>query len=114
MNIDLSGYRIDELKGLQHDIEEEIKTRQQSEVAKARQRILAIVREAGLSLEELFATAAPKLSKSIRRKKAPERKPQAKYQNPADQSQTWSGRGRKPKWVTEGLAAGKQLSDLRV
>lgn len=26
---------------------------------------------------------------------------------------TWSGRGRRPAWVNEALAAGKQLEDLR-
>lgn len=37
----------------------------------------------------------------------------AKYQGP--DGQTWSGgRGRKPGWVTEALAAGKSLSDYEI
>jgi len=36
-----------------------------------------------------------------------------KYRGPA--GETWSGgRGRKPRWVTEALAAGKSLSDFEV
>lgn len=37
----------------------------------------------------------------------------AKYRGPAGES--WSGgRGRKPRWVTEALAAGKALSDFEI
>ena len=37
----------------------------------------------------------------------------AKYRGPA--GETWSGgRGRKPKWVTEALAAGKSLADFEI
>ena len=37
----------------------------------------------------------------------------AKYRGPT--GETWSGgRGRKPRWVTEALAAGKSLSDYEI
>jgi DNA-binding protein H-NS len=35
----------------------------------------------------------------------------AKYRNPTNPSETWSGRGRKPKWVEEKLAAGRSLEE---
>ena len=35
-----------------------------------------------------------------------------RYVNPADPGQTWSGRGRRPRWVTEQIGAGKSLEDL--
>ncbi|MBF0140586.1 MAG: H-NS histone family protein [Magnetococcales bacterium] len=38
----------------------------------------------------------------------------AKYQNPADPKQTWSGRGRKPGWVLSHLGAGGQLEALEI
>jgi len=38
----------------------------------------------------------------------------AKFRNPDNPSETWSGRGRKPKWVEEKLTAGSQLSDLHI
>jgi DNA-binding protein H-NS len=41
-------------------------------------------------------------------------KVRAKYQNPADPSQTWAGRGTKPRWVTEMLDAGMSIDDLRI
>ena len=37
-----------------------------------------------------------------------------KYRNPGNPAETWSGRGRKPRWVEEQVAAGRGLSDLLV
>ena len=36
----------------------------------------------------------------------------AKYAHPENADQTWTGRGRKPRWVQEALDAGKTLDDL--
>ena len=48
----------------------------------------------------------------------PERRPYAKvhpkFRNPKPPHQTWSGRGRQPRWVREWLAAGKTIDDLRI
>lgn len=107
-NIDLSGYNLSELKGLQHDIEKEIKNRQHQDLRKAREQILAIAQEAGVSVEELLA-AGDKKSKSGSGQKV-----QARYQNPADNKQTWTGRGREPKWIAEGRASGHSFDDFRI
>jgi DNA-binding protein H-NS len=37
-----------------------------------------------------------------------------KYRNPGNPAETWSGRGRKPRWVEEQVAAGRGLSDLLI
>ena len=37
-----------------------------------------------------------------------------KYRNPENADETWSGRGRQPKWVQAALAAGEKLSDLAI
>ncbi|WP_171172927.1 H-NS family nucleoid-associated regulatory protein [Ruegeria sp. HKCCA5929] len=36
-----------------------------------------------------------------------------KFRNPADSSQTWAGRGMKPRWVKEHLEAGGSLDELK-
>jgi DNA-binding protein H-NS len=81
---ELSNYNLAELKGLQFDIEKEIKSRQQDEV------------------------------KNGAAKNGGAQQGQARFRNPADASQTWTGRGRQPKWIAEGLAGGKSLDDFRV
>ena len=37
-----------------------------------------------------------------------------KYRNPGNPAETWSGRGRKPRWVEEQMAAGRALSDFLI
>ncbi len=37
-----------------------------------------------------------------------------KYRNPEDPSQTWSGRGKRARWLEEKLAAGAKLEDFAV
>lgn len=42
------------------------------------------------------------------------RKVMPRYRNPLDLSQTWSGRGVKPRWVVEQIAQGRSLEDFRL
>jgi DNA-binding protein H-NS len=37
-----------------------------------------------------------------------------KYRNPADKSQTWAGRGIRPRWLVAALKGGKKLDDFAV
>lgn len=104
--IDLTGYTLGELKGLHHDVERAMKDRQQQEVQRAREQILAIAKEAGVPIEDLLDNPATKPKKKDGEKVEP------KYQNPHDTSQTWTGRGRQPKWLVEALANGKKPDDF--
>lgn len=36
----------------------------------------------------------------------------SRYRSPENASQTWSGRGRRPSWIIDALAAGLTLEDL--
>ena len=38
----------------------------------------------------------------------------AKYRNPENPSETWSGRGHQPRWVQTQLASGRTLADLTI
>jgi DNA-binding protein H-NS len=37
-----------------------------------------------------------------------------KYRNPGRPSETWSGRGRTPRWVAVQLSQGKKIDDFRI
>ncbi|SFQ27806.1 DNA-binding protein H-NS [Bradyrhizobium sp. Ghvi] len=37
-----------------------------------------------------------------------------KYRNPSNRSETWAGRGKQPRWVTNLLKSGKRIDDLRI
>jgi DNA-binding protein H-NS len=36
------------------------------------------------------------------------------YRNPAEPSETWSGRGNRPRWLAAQIAAGKDQDDFRI
>ncbi|MGX4770544.1 H-NS histone family protein [Bradyrhizobium guangdongense] len=44
---------------------------------------------------------------------ASEAKRSPRFRNPNDPSQTWSGRGKRPRWVTDLLETGVELEELR-
>ncbi len=37
-----------------------------------------------------------------------------KFRNPDQPSQTWAGRGKKPRWFAAQLRSGKRMDDLRI
>ena len=37
-----------------------------------------------------------------------------KYRNPAHRSETWAGRGKQPRWLSDQLSHGKKLNDFRI
>ena len=41
-------------------------------------------------------------------------KVEPKYRNPEDSSETWAGRGLKPRWLTAALKGGKKLEDFAI
>ncbi|HRJ52778.1 MAG TPA: H-NS histone family protein [Candidatus Thiothrix moscowensis] len=102
-NVDISNLSVAELEALRGSIENVIGSRRQTELVNLRQAIEDMVEEAGFTLEEVMQAAPPK-----------KRAVPAKYRNPADPSQTWSGRGRKPGWVEELIANGGSLDDCLI
>jgi DNA-binding protein H-NS len=48
----------------------------------------------------------------------PQRRPypkvRPKFRNPKRPSETWSGRGKQPRWVSELLAVGSSLDDFQI
>lgn len=106
--MNLSGMSVVELRALQEQITQEIKDKTQAELVKAREEILAIAQNAGISLKDLLD------SQSNAKNRAPKTKVAVRYRHPANGSLQWTGRGRQPKWIQGWIAAGKALDDLRV
>ena len=71
-----------------------------------------MVKAEGLSLSELFPQ--PGKAKAQPKGKSQAELPKVKYRNPDNDSQTWTGTGRKPAWIIEALSSGKTHEDLRV
>ncbi|AUQ64941.1 H-NS family nucleoid-associated regulatory protein [Phaeobacter inhibens] len=107
MAIDLNGLNAAELEALAKEIETRKVEVEKETKQSAYAEMLAIADKHGVPFEEVVALHGGKGRKSGA--KAP-----AKYANPADPSQTWSGHGRKPAWVHEALEAGKSIEDLEI
>jgi DNA-binding protein H-NS len=76
-------------------------------VTKLREKINALIKAEGFTFDDVFGARAPKSKRSGTTVAA-------KYRNPDDAEQTWSGRGKRPLWFNEALKAGKKESDLLV
>lgn len=76
---------------------------------KLREKINALVKAEGFGLDEVLGGRAGSGARGKARGKV---KP--KYRNPADPSQTWSGRGKRPRWFHAALSAGKKEKDLLI
>lgn len=77
-----------------------------------KRRITKEKRELERRLTMLRGNPVEDVGSSARHRRYP--KVLTRYRNPAEPSETWSGRGRRPKWVTAQLKFGKKLEDLAV
>ena len=53
-----------------------------------------------------------KRSKAAKRRPYPQVTP--KYRNPANPTETWSGRGKQPRWLSEQISLGKNPDEFRI
>lgn len=71
-------------------------------------KIVALIKKAGLSAQDIVkAMKGTRGRKRATTSKLAGRKVAPKYRNPADKTQTWTGRGRMPAWAAELSEAGK-------
>src|SRR6266850_2297527 len=100
---DLKSMSVDELWSLHEFVSSELARKIAAQRAKLDQRL----RQLGLSA----------LSNNVK-KTSHARRPYPrvfpKYRNPAEPSETWAGRGKKPRWLTAQLKSGKRIDDFRI
>jgi DNA-binding protein H-NS len=122
MKVDLKGLTRRQLERLRADVDKAVERLADTEKKEALRAAEKAAKAHGYSLDELTgvkAAAAPK-AKSPRKpaKKAVDADGRAKvapkFRNPANPDETWSGRGRSPKWMAEHLEAGGSKEDLAI
>lgn len=102
MKFELDSLSLKDLKSLQSEVAEMIAT---FEVRKKQEALSALEEQAkafGYSLSDLMGAAASKKRKPAK----------AKYANPENRAETWTGRGRKPRWMEAALKAGRKPEDM--
>ncbi|WP_119156609.1 H-NS family nucleoid-associated regulatory protein [Caldimonas tepidiphila] len=93
-----------ELLAQRQELEKQIEAARKQELADAIAKVKALMSQYGLTMADITSSKA---SSAKGTKVAP------KYRN-AETGETWTGRGRQPKWVEAALASGKKLEDLAV
>ncbi len=96
----LSLKELDSLEAKLQNAIAEARTKERSELKK---KVADLAASHGFSVSELFGGKGSAKSKSV-----------AKYANPDDSVDTWTGRGRKPNWVIARLKKGAKLSDFEI
>ncbi len=104
---DLDAMSMDELQALAANVKKAMANVEKRRRKEARDAIEKVAREYGMSISDVLgsAPAAKKSSKAA----AP-----AKFANPEDPSQTWSGRGRQPGWYKKAVEGGADPSSLAI
>lgn len=101
---DLEALSLSDLKKLQRDVAKAITTFEDRQKAEAKAKLEAFAKDLGYPLTELISSDA----KALRPSSPP------KYRHPENPNVTWTGRGRKPAWFVEALAAGKTEADMAI
>lgn len=104
MTIDLNSLSLKELKDLQSSVNKAVNGFEDRKRKEALSKVEDAARALGFTLSELTGTVVP-------RKRSPA---VPKYANPANTSETWSGRGRKPRWFAAALKAGKKPEHMAI
>lgn len=107
MTIDLNTMSRKDLQKMRADVDKalgSVADRERRAAIDAAERAVA---EHGFTLADLTGIAGGK-------GKARKSKGAAKYRNTTNPDQTWSGKGRRPNWINEAEAAGRDLADFLI
>ena len=105
-DIDLESMDRKELETLISDARKALETLEARKKLEAKRAAEDTLKAYGFSLNDIVD------DKTAPGKKATRGAP--KYAHPEDPTLTWTGRGRKPKWIVEALEAGKSIDDFAI
>ena len=108
MKPDISKLSVEELKRLQVETEALIVSKKDQAIEDAYDQIVAIADGLGFSIEELLELGEQKRKKTTRKAVEP------RYRNKNNPADTWTGRGKQPRWLVAELEKGAKLEDFLI
>ena len=108
MKPDISELSVEELKRLQVEAEALIVSKKDQAIEDAYDQIVAIADGLGFSIEELLELGEQKRKKTTRKAVEP------RYRNKNNPEDTWTGRGKQPRWLVAELEKGAKLEDFLI
>lgn len=109
MSHDLSDLSVAELEELIAEARSLINDKQDQRVQKGYLQVVQIASELGMTVEELLERGRGKAHKPVTRGVVPPR-----YRNPMNAEETWTGRGKQPRWVASNISRGITLEDMLI
>ena len=107
VNVDKMSLK--ELVELESKVQKAIAAARDRERSELKKKMSELAQTHGLSVAELFGggrgVKAGAKNKSVGI---------ARYANPEDKADTWTGRGRKPNWLVERLKKGAKLAEFEI
>lgn len=110
----MAGFNVDkltlkELVELEAKVQKAIAAARDRDRSELKKKMAELAQNHGFTVNELFgggrAGKAGAKGKSVG---------VARYANPDDKSDTWTGRGRKPNWLLERLKKGAKIADFEI
>ncbi|WP_436660091.1 H-NS histone family protein [Acinetobacter sp. P1(2025)] len=108
MKPDISDLSVEDLKRLQAEAEALIASKKDQAIEDAYNQIIAIAENVGYSVEELLELDEQKRKKTTRKAVEP------RYRNKNNADETWTGRGKQPRWLVAELEKGAKLEDFLI
>lgn len=113
MSIDLKGLSAKQLGALIKTAKkQQALVAKRTPIAKVRTQLTRLAKAEGYTIEELFGGAAAKKPGPKPGRKLGKVAP--KYRNPANTKETWTGRGKQPRWLAELTAQGKKVEEFLI
>ncbi len=111
--LDLEAMSVDTLWALHEEISKILSDRISSEKQELEKRLALLNRGiAGIAAIDDARGPTSFNANGEPRRKYPRVLP--KYRNPAMPSQTWSGRGKQPRWLVAAIKSGRKIEDFRI
>lgn len=107
-NVDLELMSLEDLWSLHEDISAILSARIRAEKRELEKRLALLNR--GMDVVEESSDSRPRQTRKTRRK-YPRVLP--KYFNPQT-SETWSGRGKRPRWLVAAMKSGRKMDEFRI
>ncbi len=105
---DISNLSVEELRKLTAQAEALIESKKDQAVEEAYNQILQIAESAGMTLEQFIEYGSHKRKKTTRKAVEP------RYRNKGNGAETWTGRGKQPRWLVAELDKGAKLEDFLI
>lgn len=105
---DISNLSVEELRKLTAQAEALIESKKDQAIEDAYNEIIKIADAAGLSLEQFIEYGSHKRKKTTRKAVEP------RYRNKNNAAETWTGRGKQPRWLVAELEKGGKLQDYLI